>query len=63
MVAAEEAASAMTITRLRPTISEIVPAAIIDIARTPVVSESERLLTAGETSNTRAKTGSSGCTL
>ncbi len=63
MVLAEDATSEKTITGLRPTISEIVPAAIIENARMSVVAESERLLTAGETPNTCEKTGIKGCTL
>jgi hypothetical protein len=62
-VASEDAASEATISRLRPTASDTAPAPIIATASTAVVADSDRLATAGETTNSRANTGISGCTL
>ena len=59
----EDAASEKTMTRLRPKISENAPAPIIATASTALATDSERLATAGETANSRANTGISGCTL
>ena len=49
--------------RLRPSTSEAEPAMISAGAITSVETDSARLERAGERSNTRAKIGSSGCTL
>jgi len=62
-VIVEDAASEATITRLRPNASEIVPAISSAKASVPVVAESAKLLVAGETENSRAKAGRSGCAL
>ena len=59
----EEAAREKTIRRLRPQTSETAPAPIIATASTAVVVDSDRLASAGETANSRANTGISGCTL
>jgi hypothetical protein len=56
------AKSDTTITDFRPHASESAPAIRVEAARRPVVSESERLLSAALTPNSREKTGSSGCT-
>jgi len=56
------AKSDTTITGFRPRASEREPAIRTDAARRPVVRESERLLSAALTPNSREKTGSSGCT-
>ena len=56
------AKSDTTITDFRPHASESAPAIRTEAASRPVVSESERLLSAALTPNSREKTGSSGCT-
>src|SRR5579864_1835735 len=61
-VSAAAAKSDTTITDFRPHASESAPAIRTDAARKAVVSESERLLVAALTPNSREKTGSSGCT-
>jgi hypothetical protein len=56
------AKSETTITGFRPHASESEPAIKTDAARKPVVRESERLLSAALTPNSRENTGSNGCT-
>src|SRR6266436_3971906 len=62
MVSAAAAASENTITDFRPHASEMDPATRIDTASRPVVSDSDRLLAAGLTWNSRENTAISGCT-
>ncbi len=51
-----------TMTGLRPQASESEPATSIEKARSPVVSDSARLLSAALIRNSSENTGSSGCT-
>jgi hypothetical protein len=58
-----EANSEATITGLRPNVSESALASSMRTESVAVVSESEKLLSAGLTWNSRVKIGSSGCTV
>jgi hypothetical protein len=60
MVRNAEANKEVAMSGLRRSISEAIPEASIPIASNPVVTESERLLCAGVTLKTAAKTGMSG---
>ena len=57
-----EARNEATITGLRPHASESEPVTSMATASRPVVSESERLLAAAPTPNSRENSGISGCT-
>jgi len=54
--------SAVVMTGLRPRVSERVPATSIPRARATVENDSGRLDMAGDTPNSRANSGSRGCT-